>query len=211
MATRKANSNLISLQDDGDFRAFIRKIQETKNLTGEALDMIVAEVAAKGRRAESKAEDAVLNLGYESYQMTFDWKGKRWNPATYGGSVWNQKLGGYVPARSGHISRLINFSYETKASLKRGGNGRFSKVGVSSQIFNLFSHDTKPYKANSPWFMNTANNGKWRSIRKGNVRKGKLALSSFRQNVEGAMPTALRAGEKKYQEMLDDLERKQRR
>lgn len=211
MATRKANSNLINLQDDGDFRAFIRKIQETKNLTGEALDMIVAEVAAKGRRAESKAEDAVLNLGNESYKMTFDWKGKRWNPATYSGSVWNQKLGGYVPANAGHLSKLIHFTHELKANVKRGGNGRFSKVGVSSQVFNLFSHDTKPYKANSPWFMNTANNGKWRSIRAGKTRKAKFSANSFRQNVEGAMPTALRAGEKKYQEMLDDLERKQRR
>jgi hypothetical protein len=207
----KKQSNAIYLLDDDSFARFIKRLRETKDLTGQALDMIVAEVAAKGRRLESEEEARKVHLGGESYKRTFDYSNKKWNTASYGGSVWNQKLGGYVPARAGHITRLINFSYETKANIKRGGNGRFAKASVSSQVFNLFAQDTKAYKKNSPWFMNTQNDSKWMSIRQGVKRKAKFNLSDFKQNVERAIPRALEAGERKYQELLDELDKEYRR
>lgn len=200
------NSNVINLSVLDDFGAFIKKVKKEQNVTGRALDMLVTEVAAKGRRAESEYEANAVHLGFTTKKGA----SKKTGFAKHvGGSVWDATLGGYRPASAtSDMSRLIHYSFETKASKRRRTTGNKSEVKMTSQVFNLFAQNTKPYSADSPYWWNSGyGSSHWWRVKKGDTRKRKFTVGDFKRNVESTLPKALAIAERKFQGFINEEER----
>lgn len=162
-------------------RSMLKSLDST--VSGIATDKVVSDVAAEGRKLANDVDAKGVKLG----GMTSKYHNKKLHQ---GGTVWDQKLGGYK-ARSGSF-RMINFSFEQSARKTPGR--KFSKVSVSSQIQNLWANSTKPYKASSPLFKSDSKRG-WGRWRQGTSRGARVSWSAFATAIAQGMPIGIKKTE----------------
>lgn len=195
-------SDSIRLYDYDAFQQLLAELKKADQLTAKALNNAVAEVAAKGRRAETEYERSILT----PRTNTSKWSTYHNKVITGGGTLYYSDKG-YSRAQRKPSLRLINFSWERAAVINKSFARKYAKVSVSSQQMNLWGQATKPYSKKSPPFTSDASgeDAKYGSWGKGAVRPAKLSFSRFRSNVESAMPLAMQIVNSRWQAEINQI------
>lgn len=178
----------------------IKKLQEQllaiSNATSDAVSGLLGRTAYYGRQNIVKEEEKLFNFG-ASYSKEGGVKRSR-TRYTKEGYVIKGKT-----TKGGSPYRLVQYSFENAHSFrsKNAFTRSVKKAYVSSKMLNLFEHDTKPYKADSPWINYT--NGGFK-ISKGEIRQGRNFYTIEYKGVEKAIPYAITRTEEKLQKEIDN-------
>ena len=181
----------------------IKKLQEQLlaigNATSDAVSGVLGRTAYFGRQNIVREEKNLFNFG-TSYSKGDGAKRSR-TEYTKEGYVIKGKT-----TNAGSPYRLVQYSFENAHSFRSRNAFAKSvkKAYISSKMLNLFEHNTKPYKADSPWINYT--NGGFR-ISKGGIRQGKNFYTVEYKGVEKAIPYAIARTEDKLQREIDNATR----
>lgn len=154
--------------------------------TGNAVKGVLARTAYYGREGIVKKEESMFKFG-QSYS-------KKYRETARVRTVKDPKEGWYIIGKTtsqGGKYRLVQYSFENVHAMRSRSAFTTSveKAYVSSKMLNLFEHDTKPYKANSPWIQYAG--GRNFRYTKGGIRRGKTFYMAEYKEVEKAIPTAI--------------------
>jgi len=191
----------VSISDE-TFKS-IKKLQEQllsiSDITSDAVSAVLGRTAYYGRESIVKEEERLFNFG-SSYSKGDGEKRSR-TRYTKEGYVIKGKT-----TKKGSPYRLVQYSFENVKSLRsRTAFARsVKKAYVSSKMLNLFEHNTKPYKADSPWI--NYDGGGFR-ISKGGIRQGRNFYMAEYKGVEKAVPYAVARTEEELQEKIDNATR----
>lgn len=169
-------------------------------LTTGAVTAVLGRTAYYGRESIVKREEQEFNFGVSYSKKGGETRRSR-TTKTNEGYVIKGKT-----TKSGSPYRLVQYSFENVHSM-RSRNAFVRSVRsayVSSKMLNLFEHDTKPYKADSPWI--NYSTGGFR-IPKGYTRRGRAFYMDEYGAVKNAVPAAIAKTEAELQKEFDSAVR----
>lgn len=161
--------------------------------SGKAVRAVLGRTAFYGREGIVKKEESMFKFG-KSYS-------KKYGESPRARTAKDPREGWYIMGKTSSQGkyRLVQYSFENVHAMRSRGAFATSvkKAYVSSKMLNLFEHNTKQYKADSPW-IGYEGGGRFR-YSKGDIRKGMTFYMDEYKEVEKAVPKAITRTEAELQ------------
>lgn len=190
------------------FDHLIRRVKKMESQTiSRTLDKVTTMISATARREISAIEEKGLRLGGVNQKTK--------NGISHtGGTVMDEKTGTYRAISMKHKAsdggglRMDNFSFEHSAYSRRMARvSSYSRLNVTSQLQNLWSKETKPYRSRSPYFRR-GTKGKWSFVPAGETREARLSWPAFVSTVRKNMDIGVNRADTWLQAEIDKDEDK---